>query len=106
MKNYVHSFWSKSPPPARFDSLKSELKADVIVIGGGMNGICVALALRKSGHEVVSIDRGSIGAQSSTKNFGILTTVWDYSGHWAEGVVFRLLANTPMRSVANAILKP
>lgn len=25
---------------------------------------------------------------------------------WAEGVVFRLLANTPMRSVANAILKP
>ncbi len=59
MKNYVHSFWSKSPPPARFDSLKSELKADVIVIGGGMNGICVALALRKSGGFYPDITDGS-----------------------------------------------
>ncbi len=79
MKNYVHSFWSQAPVERKFPALKGETKADVIIIGGGINGVSTALSFRNAGYDVALIERGAIGAQSSTKNFGTLTTVWNYS---------------------------
>ncbi len=80
MQKLVHSHWSHAPIQATQPSLQGHQVADVVVVGGGINGLSTALELRKAGADVALIDRGAIGAQSSTKNFGVLTTVWDYPG--------------------------
>jgi sarcosine oxidase subunit beta len=44
--------------------------ADVVVIGGGVVGMSVALELVQSGRQVLLIDRGRLGAASTSKNAG------------------------------------
>ncbi len=46
---------------------------DVIIIGGGVIGVCCAYFLHKSGKSVCVIDRGAIGASCSYGNAGYLT---------------------------------
>ncbi len=48
----------------------SELKADVIVVGGGFMGVASAFFLRKRGVSVILLERGLIGQQASGVNFG------------------------------------
>jgi D-amino-acid dehydrogenase len=48
-------------------------KLDVLVIGGGIIGICTALELQKSGRQVVLIDRGEPGQGCSYGNAGWIT---------------------------------
>lgn len=48
----------------------SELKADVIVVGGGFMGAASAFFLRKRGVSVILLERGLIGQQASGVNFG------------------------------------
>ncbi len=45
---------------------------DVIVVGGGVIGICSAYFLAQSGHKVQVLDRGSIGGGSSFANAGLI----------------------------------
>ncbi|MFC6583863.1 NAD(P)/FAD-dependent oxidoreductase [Sulfitobacter aestuariivivens] len=49
------------PPPAR---------ADVIVIGGGVIGVCTALYLARAGHEVLLLEKGRIAGEQSSRNWG------------------------------------
>jgi D-amino-acid dehydrogenase len=44
--------------------------ADVIVVGGGIVGVCTALQLQRSGREVVLIERGGLGEEASGHNGG------------------------------------
>lgn len=48
----------------------SQLKADVIVVGGGFMGVATAFFLRKRGVSVILLERGLIGQQASGVNFG------------------------------------
>lgn len=43
---------------------------DVLIVGGGVIGICVAYELSQQGRDVVVIDRGAIGQGSSAGNAG------------------------------------
>ena len=43
---------------------------DVIVIGGGIAGICAAWELKKRGQSVVVLDKGIIGGEQSCRNWG------------------------------------
>lgn len=49
------------PPPAR---------ADVVVIGGGVIGVCTALHLAEAGHSVTLLEKGRIAAEQSSRNWG------------------------------------
>ncbi|MGC1497192.1 MAG: FAD-dependent oxidoreductase [Sulfitobacter sp.] len=49
------------PPPA---------KTDVVVIGGGVIGVCSALFLARGGHSVTLIEKGRIAAEQSSRNWG------------------------------------
>ncbi len=49
------------PPPAA---------ADVVVIGGGVIGVCTALFLARAGKRVVLLEKGRIAAEQSGRNWG------------------------------------
>ena len=45
----------------------------IIVVGGGIVGVCNALALQQAGHRVSLIDRGTPGRETSYGNAGVLS---------------------------------
>ncbi|MFA0756867.1 MAG: hypothetical protein YPKNTGVA_002396, partial [Candidatus Fervidibacter sp.] len=47
---------------------RKELEADVVVVGGGMAGVCAAIAAARNGASVVLIqDRPVLGGNSSSE---------------------------------------
>ena len=48
----------------------SAIKADVVIVGGGIMGAASAFFLRKRGVSVILLERGLIGQQASGTNFG------------------------------------
>ena len=47
-------------------------KADVLVVGGGMMGICTAYYLAEQGGEVTLVEKGEVGSGCSNANAGLL----------------------------------
>jgi glycine/D-amino acid oxidase-like deaminating enzyme len=45
-------------------------RADVVVIGGGIVGVSTALVLLRKGHSVVLCEKGRIGGEQSSRNWG------------------------------------
>lgn len=44
--------------------------ADVVVIGGGIIGVCTALSLAERGISVALCEKGEIAAEQSSRNWG------------------------------------
>jgi glycine/D-amino acid oxidase-like deaminating enzyme len=60
-----------SPPVDRVLSDTSvPARTGVVVIGGGIIGTCTALFLAEKGHAVVLCEKGQIGAEQSSRNWG------------------------------------
>jgi len=63
----MKSIWSDSVQLRGHESLKSDIKADVLIIGGGMAGILCAFHLKQNGVHAVITEGGRIGS-GITKN--------------------------------------
>ncbi|MDQ0027181.1 sarcosine oxidase subunit beta [Variovorax paradoxus] len=50
--------------------MSEDLKADAIIVGGGLMGAASAFFLRKRGRSVILLERGLVGQQASGVNFG------------------------------------
>ena len=50
-------------------------QASVVVVGGGIVGVCTALFLAQKGHTVVLCEKGRIGAEQSSRNWGWCRTL-------------------------------
>ncbi len=64
----------KGPPidlstPVQFNSPLPK-KADVVIVGGGITGICTARELQKLGKHVVVCEKGRVGGEQSSRNWG------------------------------------
>jgi glycine/D-amino acid oxidase-like deaminating enzyme len=65
-----------SPPvdPVASDTTLPE-RAGVVIIGGGIIGVSTALFLAESGHSVVLCEKGRIGGEQSSRNWGWCRTM-------------------------------
>ncbi|MCW2294378.1 glycine oxidase [Pseudomonas sp. BIGb0408] len=82
------------------------MRADVIVVGGGVIGLLSAYQLAAAGKRVTLLDRGPLGGEASWAGGGIVSPLypWRYSqavtalAHWSQdfypGLGQRLLAQT------------
>jgi glycine/D-amino acid oxidase-like deaminating enzyme len=53
-----------------FASTALPARADVVVIGGGIAGVCTALSLAQKGVSVAVVEKGEIGGEQSSRNWG------------------------------------
>ncbi len=65
------SGWLTSAPERR-PSLQGDLRADVVIVGGGYNGLSTALELRARGIDAVVLERNFAGSGASGRNAGYL----------------------------------
>ena len=50
-------------------------RVGVVIIGGGIIGTCTALFLAEKGHSVVLCEKGRIGGEQSSRNWGWCRTM-------------------------------
>jgi sarcosine oxidase subunit beta len=66
--------------------------ADVVVIGGGVNGTSIAFALASRGVKVVLVDKGAVASGASGRSSALIrmhyTNEWDARLAWASVPVF------------------
>ena len=63
----MKSIWNESCKFDKREELKGDIKTDVLVIGAGIAGILTGYLLKKSGKEVVIIDKAET-ASGNTRN--------------------------------------
>lgn len=60
-----------SPPLNRINSdERLPAQVDVVVIGGGVIGVSAAYHLAKKGHSVALVEKGHVGGEQSSRNWG------------------------------------
>ena len=71
--NEEGSFYKYSVKPFKFsESLETNLKIDICVIGGGLTGVSSALNLAKKGYSVALCEARTLGWGASGRNGGQL----------------------------------
>ena len=60
-----NSYWLASVEPIKFAPLTSNVRTEVVVVGGGISGLSVAYCLVKAGKQVVVVEDGFIGSGES-----------------------------------------
>ncbi|QER41162.1 FAD-binding oxidoreductase [Acinetobacter suaedae] len=63
--------WEEEPKPLQ-SALNKDINADVVIIGGGLAGLCASLELVKSGLKVVVLEKEFSGFGASGRNAGYL----------------------------------
>ena len=66
-----------------------EQGADVVVVGGGIRGLCIAYYLARAGVSVTLVEKGFLGSGASTANAGLVNVSQKGPGHYT---LFSLLS--------------
>lgn len=68
-----HGLWEKTAPAApKTTSLKGDLSADVVIVGGGFTGLSTALHLAEKGTSAIVLEGIEIGYGGSGRNVGLV----------------------------------
>ncbi len=68
----LFSLTTKKGEERRMRKTEVNLSADVVVVGGGIIGLCIAYYLHREGGNVVVVDRGAMGEGCSFANAGLV----------------------------------
>ncbi len=63
-------WWTEPGPP--FPSFEGELDAEILIVGGGITGICLAYTLAEQGATVALVEAGPLAGAASGRNAGFL----------------------------------
>jgi glycine/D-amino acid oxidase-like deaminating enzyme/nitrite reductase/ring-hydroxylating ferredoxin subunit len=66
------SVWRGTAPPTGYAMLDGEVAADVLIVGGGITGVTLAMLLAEQGREVVLLEADEIGSGSTGHSTGNL----------------------------------
>ena len=66
------SVWRATAPIANFGMLQEEIATDVVIVGGGITGITLALNLAEQGIPVVLLEAHEVGCGSTGNSTGNL----------------------------------
>jgi glycine/D-amino acid oxidase-like deaminating enzyme/nitrite reductase/ring-hydroxylating ferredoxin subunit len=66
------SVWRRATPPTGYGLLQGDVNADVLIIGGGITGVTLALLLAQQGRSVVLLEADTIGCGSTGNSTGNL----------------------------------
>lgn len=69
--------WREFSKKKKYPSLKKNISADVVIIGGGMAGILSAYQLSKAGKKVALLERKELGAFATMDTTAFITEVID-----------------------------
>lgn len=91
------SVWRGTAAPSGFAPLAGPETADVLVIGGGITGLTLALLLAEQGRQVVLLEAGTIGCGASGNSTGNLyetlaTGFHAVADHWGADVARQVRA--------------
>ncbi|WP_170156805.1 FAD-dependent oxidoreductase [Roseimicrobium gellanilyticum] len=71
------SYWLALPGKTSYPKLTSDLKVDVLVVGGGITGVTAALLIRDTGKTVALVEKYSIGGAETGHTTAHLTYMTD-----------------------------
>lgn len=74
----LNSVWQDGKVQIRYPSLRSDINAQVLVIGGGMAGILCARKLQQEGKDVVLVEAEQIGSGITARTTAVLTAQHDF----------------------------
>lgn len=74
----MESVWQNQEAYTRYPSLRSDIDAQVLVIGGGMAGILCAKKLQEAGKDVVLVEAERIGSGITARTTAVLTAQHDF----------------------------
>ncbi len=73
----TESIWMATFNVPKFESLKTDIKCEVCVVGAGISGLTAAYMLLRSGKKVVIVDDNQIGGGESSRTTAHITNVID-----------------------------
>ena len=83
----TRSLWMTTPLMACGAPLKSQRRAEVVVIGAGIAGLTVAYQLQKNGKSVALLDCGPVGSGMTARTTGHLSCALD--DRWSDLISLR-----------------
>ena len=97
------SYWIDSVNLLWFESLKTDIETDVLVIGAGIAGLTTAYNLASTGRRVVVVDDGMIGSGESGRTTAQLTCALDDRYFFLERLFGKEKARLAAQSHAAAV---
>ena len=86
---HVSSYYAASAnQKPHFESLSSDIKTHVCVIGGGFTGLNTAISLAEKNYDVVLIESEKIGWGASGRNGGQLISGFTFSDYFSKHLSF------------------
>ena len=86
---HVSSYYAASAnQKSHFESLSSDIKTHVCVIGGGFTGLNTAISLAEKNYDVVLIESEKIGWGASGRNGGQLISGFTFSDYFSKHLSF------------------
>lgn len=93
----TRSVWRGTASAAGFDALQGDANTDVLIVGGGITGMTLALLLAQQGRQVTVLEAHEIGSGSTGNSTGNLYVTLSQGLHqvlsrWGEDVLRQVVA--------------